>query len=116
MRRNILHVGAASLKYEIREIVTAAQQIEALGQEITWENIGDPVHKGEVPPEWIRNIVSDLVHENESWDYCDTQGVPEVRAFLADEVNRRGGVQVTAADIMFFNGLGDAIAKVYGFM
>ena len=116
MRRNILHVGAANLKYEIREIVTAAQEIEALGREVTWENIGDPVHKGEIPPEWIRNIVSDLVHEQESWGYCDTQGVPEVRAFLADEVNRRGGVQVTARDIMFFNGLGDAIAKVYGFM
>jgi aspartate/methionine/tyrosine aminotransferase len=116
MRRNILHVGAANLKYEIREIVTAAQEIEALGREVTWENIGDPVHKGEIPPEWIRNIVSDLVHEQESWGYCDTQGVPEVRAFLADEVNRRGGVQVTAQDIMFFNGLGDAIAKVYGFM
>lgn len=116
MRRNILHVGAANLKYEIREIVTAAQEIEALGQDITWENIGDPVHKGEVPPEWIRDIVSGLVHEPESWGYCDTQGVPEVRTFLADRVNRRGGVQVTASDIMFFNGLGDAIAKVYGFM
>jgi len=116
MRRNILHVGAANLKYEIREIVTAAQEIEALGREITWENIGDPVHKGEVPPVWVREIVSGLVHEHESWGYCDTQGVPAVRAFLADEVNRRGGVQVTPDDIMFFNGLGDAIAKVYGFM
>jgi len=116
MRRNILHVGAANLKYEIREIVTAAQEIEALGQDITWENIGDPVHKGEVPPQWIRDIVSGLVHEPESWGYCDTQGVPEVRAFLADRVNRRSGVRVTAGDIMFFNGLGDAIAKVYGFM
>ncbi len=116
MRRNILHVGAANLKYEIREIVAAAHEIEALGQEITWENIGDPVHKGEAPPEWIRDIVSELVHEGDSWGYCDTQGVPEVRRFLAGQVNARGGVQVTPNDIMFFNGLGDAIAKVYGFM
>lgn len=116
MRRNILHVGAASLKYEIREIVAAAQEIQSLGRDIIWENIGDPVHKGEAPPEWIQDIVADLVHEPLSWGYCDTQGVPEVRAFLAAEVNRRGGVQVTANDIMFFNGLGDAIAKVYGFM
>jgi aspartate/methionine/tyrosine aminotransferase len=116
MRRNILHLGAASLKYEIREIVAAAQEIESLGRAITWENIGDPIHKGESPPEWIRDMVADLVHDPESWGYCDTQGIPEVRAFLADQVNRRGGVQVTARDIMFFNGLGDAIAKVYGFM
>ena len=61
MRRNILHVGAQNLKYEIREIVGAAHEIEALGQEITWENIGDPVQKGETPPQWIRDIVADLV-------------------------------------------------------
>jgi alanine-synthesizing transaminase len=116
MRRNILHAGAASLKYEIREIVGAAHRIESLGREITWENIGDPVQKGEAPPQWIRDIVSDLLDRRESWGYCDTQGVLEVREFLASEVNRRGGVQVTPQDIVFFNGLGDAVAKVYGFL
>ncbi len=116
MRRDILHPGASSLKYEIREIVAAARRIEELGRDITWENIGDPINKGEVPPQWIRDVVSDLVHEPSSWGYCDTQGVPEVRAFLADEVNARGGVQITPDDLLFFNGLGDAIAKVYGFL
>ena len=116
MRRNILHVGAQNLKYEIREIVGAAHEIEALGQTITWENIGDPIEKGESPPEWIREIVADLVDQVASWAYCDSQGVPEVREFLADEVNRRNGVGVSADDIIFFNGLGDAVAKVYGFL
>jgi aspartate/methionine/tyrosine aminotransferase len=116
MRRNILHVGAQNLKYEIREIVGAAHEIEALGQKITWENIGDPVQKGEIPPQWIRDIVADLVDQAESWAHCDSQGVPEVREFLASEVNRRDGVRVTADDIIFFNGLGDAVAKVYGFL
>ena len=116
MRRDILHPGASSLKYEIREIVAAARRIESLGRVMTWENIGDPINKGEAPPQWIRQVVSDLVHEPQSWGYCDTEGVPHVRAFLADEVNARGGVQITADDILFFNGLGDAIAKVYGFL
>ena len=116
MRRNILHAGASNLKYEIREIVGAAHEIEALGQEITWENIGDPVQKGEVPPDWIREIVSGLIDEPDSWAYCDTQGVYEVREFLADRVNLRDGVSVIPDDIIFFNGLGDAVAKVYGFL
>lgn len=116
MRRNILHVGAQNLKYEIREIVSAAHEIQDLGREITWENIGDPVQKGEAPPKWIRDIVSGLVEQADSWAYCDTQGVPEVREFLAGEVNRRDGVRITPNDIMFFNGLGDAVAKVYGFL
>ena len=116
MRRNILHAGAANLKYEIREIVGAAYEIEALGQHITWDNIGDPVQKGEAPPAWIREIVAGLLDERESWAYCETRGVRHVREFLAEEVNRRDGVRVTSDDIIFFNGLGDAVAKVYGFL
>jgi len=116
MRRNILHLGAASLKYEIREIVSAAHDIERLGREITWENIGDPVQKGEGPPNWIRDIVCELVKEAPSWAYCDTAGVPKTREFLAAGVNRRDGVRITPDDIFFFNGLGDAVAKVYGFL
>lgn len=116
MRRNIVHLGAASLKYEIREIVVIAHEIERLGQEITWENIGDPIQKGESPPQWIREIVADLVDDADSWAYCDTAGVPKTREFLANNVNLRDGVKLTPDDICFFNGLGDAVAKVYGFL
>lgn len=116
MRRNILHAGAANLKYEIREIVGTAYDIRALGQEITWENIGDPVAKGEAPPAWIREIVAGLLDQPLSWAYCETRGVQHVREFLAEQVNGRRGVRVTPDDIIFFNGLGDAVAKVYGFL
>lgn len=117
MRRNIVHAGAGSLSYEIREIVAVGREIRAMGMPIIWENIGDPIEKGEQVPEWIRNIIHDLVDESKSWGYCDTAGVPETREFLAQAANRReGGVQMTADDIIFFNGLGDAVAKVYGFL
>lgn len=116
MRRNIVHEGAGSLTYAIREIVQVAHRIRDLGQEITWENIGDPVQKGEEIEPWIRGIVRELVEESGSWGYCATAGVDETRRFLADEVNRRGGVQVTPDDILFFNGIGDAVTKVYGFL
>lgn len=116
MRRNIVHEGAANLKYEIREIVTVAHQFDRLGLEITWENIGDPVQKGEAPPAWIREIVKDLADDPMSWAYCNTEGVAEAREFLADNVNKRDGVNITAHDILFFNGLGDAVAKIYGFL
>ncbi len=117
MRRNIVHMGAGSLSYEIREIVLVARQVREMGQEITWENIGDPVQKGEAVPEWIRDIVRGLIDNPVSWAYCDTAGVPETREFLAANVNKRpGGVKITPDDILFFNGLGDAVAKVYGFL
>ncbi len=117
MRRNIVHEGAANLSYAIREIVAVAYEIRDLGQAITWENIGDPIEKGERVPEWMSLIIKELVDDPVSWGYCDTAGVPATRNFLAELVNQRpGGVQVSTDDIIFFNGLGDAVAKVYGFL
>jgi aspartate/methionine/tyrosine aminotransferase len=116
MRRNIVHSGAASLTYEIREIVQVATRMRDLGVDVTWENIGDPVAKGETIEPWIRQTLHQIVDEDRSWAYCDTAGVPEAREFLAAEVNKRGGAKVTADDILFFNGIGDAVAKVYGFL
>ncbi len=114
MRRQIVHEGAEQLSYEIREIVSVAKEFEALGVEITWENIGDPIQKGEKLPDWIKQIVADLAWRDESYAYCHTQGIPETRRFLAEQVNRRGGCQITPDDILFFNGLGDAVARIFG--
>lgn len=116
MRRNILHEGAQNLKYEIREIVSLANQLQQLGVPMTWENIGDPVAKGEGPPQWIRQAVCDIAADPVSWAYCNTAGVTETREFLAQMVNDRGGVQITPDEINFYNGLGDAVAKIYGFL
>jgi alanine-synthesizing transaminase len=116
MRRNIVHVGAASLTYEIREIVQVARRMEGLGVKVTWENIGDPIAKGEKIAPWIRQTLQEIVADDRSWGYCDTAGVPEAREFLASEVNKRGGAKVSADDILFFNGIADAVSKVYGFL
>ena len=116
MRRNIVHSGAGSLTYAIREIVQVGYRFRDLGLSITWENIGDPVQKGEAIAPWIRQILHEVVDQDASWAYCDSAGVPATRQFLANEVNKRGGAQVTPDDIIFFNGIGDAVAKVYGFL
>jgi aspartate/methionine/tyrosine aminotransferase len=116
MRRNIVHSGAGSLAYAIREIVQVGYKFRDLGLDITWENIGDPIQKGEAVAPWIREIMHEVVNQDASWAYCDTAGVPATRQFLADHVNKRGGAKVTPDDIIFFNGIGDAVAKVYGFL
>ena len=117
MRRNIVHEGAKNLSYEIREIVGVAREIRDLGLDMIWENIGDPIEKGEELAPWIREILSDLLQEPKSYGYCDTAGVIETREFLSAKVNEReGGVQITPNDLLFFNGIGDAVARVYGFL
>jgi len=116
MRQQLLSEGAKELSYEIREIVKKAEQVKSLGREIYWENIGDPIQKNHVLPDWIRQIIADLSLQNDSYGYCSSKGILETRKFLADQTNRMGGAQITPEDICFFNGLGDAIAKVYQFI
>ena len=116
MRRDIVHPGADELIYEIRQIVAVGKKLQSFGTNIIWENIGDPVQKGEKIAPWIKEIVTNLVQNDKSWAYTATQGYEPTREYLAQKVNERGGAQVTPDDILFFNGLGDAVAKIFGFM
>ncbi|MDR0689010.1 MAG: pyridoxal phosphate-dependent aminotransferase [Spirochaetaceae bacterium] len=127
MRRNIVHPGAGKLKYEIREIVAFARALEKWNIPITWENIGDPVKKGEPIAGWIKDIVREKAGEDNSYAYSETEGAREAREFLADRASRRekisfpGGIcpdpaAISSEDVLFFNGLGDAVAKVFGFL
>lgn len=57
MRADIVHAGTKEFSYDIRTIVGLAKKIEKIGTKIIWENIGDPVAKGELIPDWIKEIV-----------------------------------------------------------
>ncbi|MFP4088866.1 MAG: pyridoxal phosphate-dependent aminotransferase [Cyclobacteriaceae bacterium] len=116
MRQRLLSEGAKELSYEIRGIVSKANQLQKTGKTIYWENIGDPIQKNYQLPEWIRSIIAELLHENTTYGYCDSKGVPATRAFLAQLNNQRGGAQISPDDILFFNGLGDAISKLYQYL
>ncbi len=113
MRTNITDPGASNLKYEIREIVEVAQKIEKLGTPIVWENIGDPVAKGERVAPWMKEYVADALKEDATYAYSPTKGLLKTREYIAKERNLEGGIQITPDDILFFNGLGDAISKIY---
>lgn len=116
MRNNIVHIGAGELTYEIRAIVEIAETLGKLGIKTNMENIGDPIAKGEKIPAWMKKIVADLAMTDCSYGYCATKGILETREFLAQLTNKRGKAQISAEDIIFFNGLGDAIQKVYGLL
>jgi len=109
-------MGAGELNYEIRNIMKVVERVKALGVDVNLENIGDPVAKGEKIPSWMKEIISGLAMEDCSYSYCPSKGLLETREFLAARNNSNGGPRISADDIVFFNGLGDAIAKVYGFL
>lgn len=112
MRFDIAKDGSG-LVYEIRQIVGVANKLKEYGIEVTWENIGDPIQKGEKIPDWMKEVLTELLQDDMSYGYCPTKGVDSTREFIANRVNKQGGVQITPDDVVFFNGLGDAIARAY---
>ncbi len=113
MRGTIVHPGAGELHYEIRGIVDFARELEKTGLTITWENIGDPVAKGEQVPQWIRDVVAEEAKKSSSsYGYSPTNGLASAREFIAADRSKQG-TYLPPKDILFFNGLGDAINKVY---
>jgi alanine-synthesizing transaminase len=114
MRVNIVHPGAGELHYEIRGIVKFAEALAKTGIDITWENIGDPVAKGEQVPQWIRDlIVKEVKNNNQSYGYSPTKGLQAAREFLSKQRAQQGMAHLDAENVLFFNGLGDAINKIY---
>ncbi len=114
MRTTIVHLGVKHLEYEIRQIVDYGYELKRLfNTDMIWENIGDPLAMGESVAPWIREIVADLARKDQSWAYSPSRGVLTTREYLADEINRRGDTTVTPDDILFTNGVADAVDKVY---
>lgn len=117
MRINIVHPGAGELRYEIRGIVKFAQKLARAGVDITWENIGDPVAKGEQIPEWIKDIIADEVkNDDQSYAYSPTKGLLKARQYLSKTRSEETNTELKSDHIIFFNGLGDAVTKVYAWL
>jgi alanine-synthesizing transaminase len=111
MRKSLLHFGYKELSYEIREIVEIANKIAAKWMPITWENIGDPIQKWEKFPAWGKElIIKALENESVFW-YSPSKWLLSTREYLAKKNGR-----IQADDIIFFNGLWEAINKIYGYL
>ena len=59
MRFDIARSGSG-LTYEIRHIVAVANKLKDYGVEVEWENIGDPVSKGEKIPDWMKEVLINI--------------------------------------------------------
>ena len=105
--------GGSGMTYEIRNIVLIAKKMQEYGLKIIWENIGDPVQKGENIPGWMKDVLIDIIRDDSSYAYSPTKGMDATRQFIAERTNARGKVRITPEDVIFFNGLGDAIARAY---
>lgn len=56
------------------------------------------------------------MNDDSSFGYSPTKGLLATREYIANERNIEWAVQITADDILFFNGLGDAISTIYTYL
>jgi alanine-synthesizing transaminase len=111
MRQNLIKQGDEHLRYEIREIVEIANEIVKMGVPMIWENIGDPVAKGEQIPAWMKSVVEQAVKQDRVYAYSPTKGDLAARQFVIDHFS--DSRLCSTEDVIFFNGLGDAINKLF---
>ncbi len=113
MRQDILRGDSALLSYPIREVVVIGKELEKLGGfSMVWENIGDPVAAGEHVPDWMHDVVQEQVATDQSFAYTETKGAIATREYVLEHFSDKK--KCTVEDILFFNGLGEAINKVMG--
>ena len=112
MRQNLLRAERSLLSYPIREVVMVAYQIQKLNHKpMIWENIGDPVMAGETVPDWISKILHESISKDEIYAYTDSRGDIVTRQYVLDNFSDKNVCKLD--DIIFFNGLGEAINKIF---
>ncbi len=113
MRKNLLRTDRALLAYPIREMAVEAQYIEQLrGRPMIWENIGDPIAQGERIPDWAEDYIHHALRHAQTYAYTDTRGDAQARHFVAAQLPDDVHCDPDK-DILFFNGLGEAINRLF---
>ena len=79
----------AGVEYAIRDIVSAAREIEQQGKTVDYLNIGDPVQFGFQPPENVKQALIDAVDKGNNF-YTQSEGLPELLNAIAQKEIPRG--------------------------
>jgi aspartate/methionine/tyrosine aminotransferase len=100
----------SGVEYAIRDIVLVARQVEKLGKNITYLNIGDPVQYGFQPPQNVKDAMIKAIQNNQNY-YAQSEGLPELREAIAQKEKVKG-LSVSADDILVTNGVSEALDMV----
>ena len=93
--------------YAIRNIVTAAEQLERRGRVVTYLNIGDPQVYGFRPPAHVTEAVVRALRD-EFTGYAHSAGLWNARVAVADEAAAQGLPELTPDDVFITAGASEA--------
>jgi alanine-synthesizing transaminase len=100
-----------NVRYALRNIVIEAKRLEAMGREILYCNIGDPLKFDFRTPPHLVDAACRAMREGDN-GYLPSGGSLEARQAIADEERRRGIEGVTADDVIVTTGASEAIELV----
>jgi len=93
--------------YAIRNIVSEARAVEAVGMRVRYLNIGDPVAFGYQPPAHLVEAAARAMRDGHN-GYLPSAGILEARQAVADDYVARG-VPVTPDRVIITTGTGEGI-------
>ena len=98
----------AGVRYEIRgPLARRAHELELLGYEIIYLNIGNPGRFGFRTPESMRQALIENLPESEP--YCHQKGIFPAREAIVMQQQNRGVTDVTADEVFLGNGVSELI-------
>jgi len=100
----------AGVEYAIRDIVSAAREIEQQGKSVDYLNIGDPVQFGFQPPENVKQALIDAVNKGNNF-YTQSEGLPELLDAIAQKENSKG-LSIGPENILVTNGVSEGLDMV----
>ncbi len=95
------------VEYAIRDIATFARKYKALGKEIIYLNIGDPVRFDFKTPNHIKKALIDAVMNDENY-YAESEGLPDLRQAIVEKESEKG-LDVTEDDVIVTNGVSEGL-------
>jgi len=100
----------SGVEYAIRDIVSAAKDLEKQGRVIDYLNIGDPVQHGFHPPENVKQAYIDAIKQGKNY-YSPSEGIQELRSAIAKKENSKG-LSIGADDVLVTNGVSEGLDMV----
>ena len=100
----------AGVEYAIRDIVSAAREIEQQGKKVDYLNIGDPVQFGFQPPDNVKQALIDSVKKGNNF-YTQSEGLPELLDEIAKKENAKG-LSIDSENVIVTNGVSEGLDMV----
>ena len=100
----------AGVEYAIRDIVSAAREIEKQGKKVDYLNIGDPVQFGFQPPDNVKQALIDSVKNGNNF-YTQSEGLPELLDEIAKKESAKG-LSIDSENVLVTNGVSEGLDMV----